>query len=183
MARSGSQSKTPQRGQSSKNASARQSQPRRQRHGDEAGIIPVLARAVREIESAAERGKVGPSSRTKFQVVALLVREERARAKKDPTIADPDRSELLKRLDGVATILAKTAARDTSLIQLLADDATVSDSARRLRRDMLMASGIELSPDELIIGRGPDPVAPSVERQVIPQSVVARQLSNPFLAP
>ena len=42
-------------------------------------MIPVLARAVREVEAAAQRGKVRPSGRTKFQVVALLVREERAR--------------------------------------------------------------------------------------------------------
>ena len=39
-----------------------------------------IARAVREVESAAERGaKVSPSNRTKFQVAALLVRDERAR--------------------------------------------------------------------------------------------------------
>ena len=146
-------------------------------------MIPVLARAVREIEAAAERGKVAPSNRTKFQVVALLMREERARAKKDTTLSEPERVELLKRLDGVATILAKTAARDTSLIQLLGEDAGVSDAAKLLRRDMLMASGIALSPEELIIAKDPQPVAAVSERQVIPQSVIARQLSNPFLAP
>jgi len=182
MARS-SQSKTSQRGASPKNASGRSPQARRLRHGDEAGLIPVLARAVREIEAAAERGKVGPSNRTKFQVVALLVREERARAKKDTVVTDAERAEVLKRLDGVATILAKTAARDTSLIQLLSDESAVSDSARVLRRDMLMASGVQMSPDDLIIAKEPAPVAPAAERQVVPQSVVARQLSNPFLAP
>ena len=46
---------------------------------DNEGIIPVLARAVREVEQAAERGKVMPHGRATFQVVALLVREERAR--------------------------------------------------------------------------------------------------------
>ena len=117
---------------------------RRQRHaqrrshpGDDTGIIPVLARAVREVENAAERGKVSPANRTKFQVIALLMREEHARAKTDTALSDSERTELLKRLDGVATILAKTAARDTSLIQLLAEDATVTDAARKLRRDML----------------------------------------------
>jgi hypothetical protein len=44
---------------------------------DNDGIIPVLARAVREVETAVERGRVLPSVRTKFQIVALLVREER----------------------------------------------------------------------------------------------------------
>ncbi|HRK48136.1 MAG TPA: hypothetical protein PK324_21055, partial [Nocardioides sp.] len=45
------------------------------RHGDNEGIIPVLARAVREVEARSQRGPVSPSARTKFQVVALLVRE------------------------------------------------------------------------------------------------------------
>ena len=183
MARSSqSHSKPTQRGQASGRTS-RSAQTRRGRQSDEVGVIPVLARAVREIEAAAERGKVAPSNRTKFQVVALLMREERARAKKDTTLSEPERVELLKRLDGVATILAKTAARDTSLIQLLGEDAGVSDAAKLLRRDMLMASGIALSPEELIIAKDPQPVAAVSERQVIPQSVIARQLSNPFLAP
>ena len=54
---------------------------RRSRAGDDEGIIPVLARTVRQVEAAAQRGKVGPSGRTAYQVVALLVREERARVK------------------------------------------------------------------------------------------------------
>lgn len=163
-------------------SSGRSSQ-RRSRGSDDVGVIPVLARAVREVEGAAERGKVGPSNRTKFQVIALLMREERARAKTDASLTDAERTELLKRLDGVATILAKTAARDTSLIALLAEETAVTDSARKLRRDMLIASGTELGPEELILIKEPTPVAPESERQVVPQSVIARQLSNPFLAP
>jgi len=58
----------------------------------------VLARTVREVESAAERGRVLPSVRTKFQVVALLVREERARVRVDETISHAQRTEVLKRL-------------------------------------------------------------------------------------
>ncbi|WP_349898421.1 DEAD/DEAH box helicase [Parafrigoribacterium soli] len=156
---------------------------RRSRGNDDVGVIPVLARAVREIEGAAERGKVGPSNRIKFQVIALLMREERAKAKSDADLTDAERTELLKRLDGVATILAKTAARDTSLIALLAEEAVVTDAARKLRRDMLIASGVELGPEELIIVKEPVAPAPEVEKQVVPQSVIARQLSNPFLAP
>jgi SNF2 family DNA or RNA helicase len=176
-------SKSNQRKQSTRKAPQQRSQQRRSRGPDDAGVIPVLARAVREVEGAAERGKVGPSNRTKFQVIALLMREERARAKADTELTDAERTELLKRLDGVATILAKTAARDTSLIQLLAEETAVTDAARTLRRDMLIAAGAELSPDELIIVKEPEPVAAAAERQVIPQSVIARQLSNPFLAP
>ena len=100
----------------------RRRKPSSSRRDDEAPIIPILARKVREVEAKAQRGKLGPTNRVKFQVIAFLVREERARVKADTTLADAARSELLKRLDGVATILAKTAARDTSLIQLLEVD-------------------------------------------------------------
>ena len=75
-----------------------------------------------------------PAGRTKFQVVALLAREERARVKADTEHTEAHRAEQLKRLDGIGTILAKTAARDTSLLQLLAEDARVSEAARDLKR-------------------------------------------------
>ncbi len=116
------------------------------RRDDEAPLIPILARKVREIEAKSQRGKLGPTNRVKFQVIAFLVREERARVKADAEIGDPARAELLKRLDGVATILAKTAARDTSLIQLLEADQATSPVAKRMRRDWLLESGAELAP-------------------------------------
>ncbi|WP_347978636.1 DEAD/DEAH box helicase [Microbacterium sp. ProA8] len=158
------------------------------RRDDEAPIIPILARKVREVEAKAQRGKLGPTNRVKFQVIAFLVREERARVKGDTELTDAARAELLKRLDGVATILAKTAARDTSLIQLLEVDQAASPVARRMRRDWLLESGAELAPDELIItdvAPVSAPVVPAalVERQVVPQQVVARREANPFLAP
>jgi superfamily II DNA or RNA helicase len=156
---------------------------RRVRNLDNEGVIPVLARAVREVETAVQRGLVGPSVRTKFQVVALLVREERARIKADAEVSEARRGEELKRLDGVATILAKTAARDTSLLQLLAEDTVVSDSARSLRRDMLRAAGVETAPEPAAPAPEPGAKPNATERQVRPQSVVARQLANPFLAP
>lgn len=158
------------------------------RRDDEAPIIPILARKVREVEAKAQRGKLGPTNRVKFQVIAFLVREERARVKADSSVTDAARAELLKRLDGVATILAKTAARDTSLIQLLEVDQATSPVARRMRRDWLLESGAELPPDELIITDTPAPaqqVVPAAlaERQVVPASIEARQMANPFLAP
>ncbi len=157
--------------------------PRSQRRVlDNEGIIPVLARAVREVESGVERGTVKPSVRTKFQVVALLVREERARVKADASLSEGKRGEQLKRLDGVATILAKTAARDTSLLGLLAEDADVSDSARDLKREMLLSAGME-APEEEVAPITPVDLPARNERRVVPQSVVARQLANPFLAP
>ncbi|TFC01968.1 DEAD/DEAH box helicase [Cryobacterium sp. MDB2-33-2] len=151
---------------------------------DDAPIIPILARKVREVEAKAQSGtKLGPTNRTKYQVIALLMREERARVKGDRELTDANRAELLKRLDGIAQILAKTAARDTSLITLLEPDAGVSTVAQRFRRDWLLESGADLSPDELIITREPEVKPDEPENQVVPQSVRARQLANPFLAP
>ncbi|RKS88433.1 helicase-like protein [Microbacterium sp. AG790] len=163
------------------------------RRDDDAPLIPILARKVREVEAKAQKGKLGPTNRVKFQVIAFLVREERARVKADETVPTAARAELLKRLDGVATILAKTAARDTSLIQLLEVDQATSPVAKRMRRDWLLESGAELPDDELIItdaapaaqGWGQTPVVPAAlaERQVVPPQIEARREANPFLAP
>ncbi len=166
----------------------RRRKPSSVRRDDEAPIIPILARKVREVEAKAQRGKLGPTNRVKFQVIAFLVREERARVKADTSVTDAARAELLKRLDGVATILAKTAARDTSLIQLLEVDQAASPVARRMRRDWLLESGAELAPDELIItdvAPAATTVVPAAlaERQVVPPTIESRQLANPFLPP
>ena len=164
------------------NSRTQASQRNGRRHGDNEGIIPVLARAVREVEARAQRGPVSPSARTKFQVIALLVREERARIKADAELTEAKKADQLKRLDGVATILAKTAASDTTLLSLLAEDATVSDAAKELRREMIASAGMELEEDE-----EPEPGEAELlavpDRRVVPQSVVQRQLSNPFLVP
>ncbi|HEU4465534.1 MAG TPA: SNF2-related protein, partial [Agromyces sp.] len=163
-------------------AQTRQRQRTRSRD-DDAPIIPILARKVREVEQKAQKNKLGPTNRTKFQVIALLMREERARVKGDAELGDAARAELLKRLDGIAQILAKTAARDTSLITLLEPDASISTVAQRFRRDWLLESGADLSEDELIIVREPEPKPEIAVNQVIPPSVKSRQLANPFLAP
>ncbi|MEJ7795929.1 MAG: DEAD/DEAH box helicase [Nocardioides sp.] len=158
--------------------------PRRQRRArdlDADGIIPVLARAVREVEASAQRGPVRSSGRTLFQVIALLVREERARVKADDTGTESYRNEQLKRLDGVATILAKTAARDTSLLMLLDEGAEISDAARERKRELQIAAGAEPDPEEEAAPEVVD-TAPT-ERRVVPQSVISRQLANPFLTP
>ncbi|MEO8262515.1 MAG: SNF2-related protein, partial [Pseudolysinimonas sp.] len=158
-------------------------QTRRRQHQDETGIIPVLARTVRTIENSAERGKVSPSNRTRFRVVAVLVREERARIKADAGLTDAERTKELTRLDGIATIMAKTASRDTSLIQLLTDNAALTPAAQEMRRTMLMEAGSELSPDDLIVVTEAPALAADIEKQVVPQSVKQYQMSNPFLAP
>jgi superfamily II DNA or RNA helicase len=136
---------------------------------------------VREVEAAVQRGRVTPAVRTKFQVVALLLRDERARIQAAGG-SDSRRAEQLKRLDGIATILATTAVRDARLLALLAEDAVVSDAARSLARDMLLDLGIEPPAEEAPPAQPPAaPAAP--ERAVLPQSVLSRQLANPFLAP
>ncbi|NED96613.1 DEAD/DEAH box helicase [Phytoactinopolyspora alkaliphila] len=150
----------------------------KRRPRDNDGILPVLAKAVRDVETHAQRGRIDAA---KFQAVALLVREERTRVKADTSVTDAQRDTELRRLDGIATILAQTAAREPSLFSLLDEDVEASDSALKLKREMQVAGG--LAPD-------PEPERPRTpptevrsERQVVPQSVAAAQLANPFLAP
>jgi SNF2 family DNA or RNA helicase len=141
----------------------------------------VLARVVREVEAAVARRSAMPDVRTKFQVVALLAREERARVRADESLSDARRGEELKRLDGIATILAQTAASDPRLFDLLAEDAEVSDSALDLKRELQRRAGYDVpdpEPEPVV-----DPDALLAERRAIPQSVIARQLANPFLIP
>src|SRR5215467_14941197 len=129
--------------------SARRTAPRNQRrvrhHGD---LVSVLARNAREVEAAAQRGRVTPAVRTKFQAIALLLRDERARVRAAGG-SDSHRAEQLKRLDGVATILATSAVQDAGLLALLAEDSDVSDAARSLKREMLRDLGIEPALEEL----------------------------------
>jgi hypothetical protein len=141
----------------------------------------VLARTVREVEAAARRGRVTPAVRTKFQAVALLLRDERARVRAAAG-SDSHRAEQLKRLDGVAAILATTAVQDAGLLALLAEDSGVSDAARSLKRQMLRDLGIEAAPEEIAPTQTATASAGS-ERRVVPQSVISRQLANPFLVP
>ncbi|WP_456698222.1 DEAD/DEAH box helicase [Aeromicrobium sp. P5_D10] len=158
--------------------------PRQQRTArplEKGDIIRVLARAVREVEAKAQRGPLTASGRTKFQVVALLVREERNRVKAQKDITDAQRAEQLKRLDGVATILAQTVALDPTVYPLLDENAVFTDAADTLRSEMLQAAGIE----QATTTQSDDTVATpaAAERRVVPQSVISRQLANPFLAP
>ncbi|MFW6866220.1 DEAD/DEAH box helicase [Nocardioides sp. CPCC 206347] len=171
MARGGQRGATQQR---------RNPQAARTRRNEE-GIIPQLARAVREVEAAVARRSAMPEVRAKFQVVALLAREERARVKADTELSDSRRGEELKRLDGIATILAQTAARDSTLFTLLDENAEMSETAKAVRRELLRKAGAEPEPE-------PEPVVELVdgaaaERRAYPLSVQARQLANPFLAP
>ena len=148
----------------------------------EQGIVPVLAKAVRDVELAVERGRPRASTRSTFQAVALLVREERTRVQAQD-VPEHRRNEQLKRLDGIATALARTAARDGTLLTLLTDDAQVLPDTKALLRELRVAGGVEL-PDAEVEPDDAAPTAPAkVERQVVPRSVISRQLANPFLEP
>ncbi|WP_330474948.1 DEAD/DEAH box helicase [Terrabacter sp. C0L_2] len=159
-----------------------------QRRDEPAPLIPVLARRVREVEArVSSKGKASPTNRTKFLVVALLMRSERSRVREDTSIPSATRADLLKRLDGIATILAQVAARDTSLLTLLDANAKPGPAAQQMRRDWLLESGAELAEEDLVI-QAPEPPRPVVPpqiaaRQVTPQSVPSRALANPFLTP
>jgi hypothetical protein len=146
----------------------------------------VLTRTAREVEAAARSGRVTPAVRTKFEAVALLLRDERARVQAAPG-SSGRRAEQLKRLDGIAEILAATAVRDAGLMALLAEDSGVSDAARSLKREMARDLGIEPSPEEIAPAettRAETPAAPAAsDPRIVPQSVISRQLATPFLAP
>jgi SNF2-related domain/Helicase conserved C-terminal domain len=155
----------------------RKQRPARQR-GD---VVSVLSRTAREVEAAVQRGRVTPAVRTKFQAVALLLRDERARVRTAPGTGSR-RAEQLKRLEGIAAILAATAVRDAGLLALLAEDSSVSAAARSLKREMERDLGIESAPEEIAAPEtATAPAGP--ESPVVPQTVISRQLSNPFLAP
>ncbi len=139
----------------------------------------MLAKAVRDVENRLQQGRV---ERTKFQVVALLAREERARLKSDDSLAPAQLDGQLKRLDGIATILARTAAREPSLFALLDEDAELTDASRQLKRKMQEAAGLEPTPDTEVRSR-PATSAARPERQVVPPSVTQAQLANPFMTP
>ena len=161
---------------------ARRNAPRKQgRVRPDGDVLTVLARTVRELEAAVQGARVTPSVRTKFQAVALLLREERARVRAGAAGTEAKRTEQLKRLDGIAAILARIAVRDAGLLALLAEDARPSDAARSLKRELLRAAGLEAPPEEEAPVEPADAAAP--ERRVVPPSVTSRRLANPFLAP
>nr|WP_239069000.1 DEAD/DEAH box helicase [Cellulomonas phragmiteti] len=143
----------------------------------------MLAALAREVDGAVQRPPTRAAVRTQFQVVALLVREERTKLMAGGGPNDR-RARDLKRLDEVATQLARTAARDTSLLELLAEDARVSDAARAYKATVMRAGGLEPPEEPEPAGpAAPTTPAPGTEKRVVPRSVISRQLANPFLAP
>jgi len=136
--------------------------------------------AVREVERAVAARALTSGQRARFQASALLARAERAHVRNDESLSPAQRDTQLKRLEGLATILAQIATREPSLFSLLQEDAEVSEATRRLEREMQLQAGVEVEEEP-----EPEPTYPIVgrERAALPQSVVQAQLANPFLVP
>ena len=154
--------------------------PTQQRRQDQ-GPIAVLAQAAAAVDVAVQRKRVTPTTRANFQAIGVLIRELRAQAKteKMPEVA---RAAMLKRLDGLAAALARTSAREPSLFTLLTADELLPGTAAALRemRGKAGMGGVEVEEPEQPV----EAVVPvREERQVVPRSVISRQLANPFLAP
>ena len=146
-------------------------------------MIRVLAKAVRDVELAVHRGRPGDSARSTFQAVALLVREELTRVQ-SAEVSEGRRTEQLKRLDDIAAVLARTAARDATLLALLTEDAELLPATMSLQHKMRLAAGVEPPLEPVAREAGAAATASSaVERQVVPQSVISRRLANPFVEP
>ena len=145
---------------------------------DDQGLLPVLAQAVRGVENDAKRGRLTMTTRATFQAVANLTRQERTRLKADTSLNDARRGEQIKRLEGIATILATTAAIEPSLFDLLVDDAEILPETREVAREMQQKAGMEVEEERPSTEAAtPDP------RKVVPRAVITRQLANPFMPP
>ena len=159
-------------------------QRRRGRPSPEKHPIPVLADAARSVELAVERGRLTAGTRARFQAVALLVRELRDNAKSQ-RMSDAERENQLRRIDGIATVLARTVARDGSLAALLTDESALVTGAASAMEELRSAAGMApIAEPATVEPQATSPQADKqADKQVVPQSVISRQLSNPFLAP
>ena len=183
MSRAGTRTSGARRGSNSGSRNGqRNGNGRSNRARDNEGIIPVLARTVREVEGRVRRGSTRASDHATFQAIALLAREERIRVKTDKSLAEGHVAEQLKRLDGIGTILATTAAVNPAFFDLLAEDAVVSSETAATKKAMQAAAGFAPEPEKPLEEPDPD-AALEVDKRVVPQSVVSRKLASPFLSP
>ncbi|MHB2024287.1 MAG: DEAD/DEAH box helicase [Mycobacteriales bacterium] len=151
------------------------------RRRQDAGPIAVLAMAAADVNRAIAARRVSPATRATFQAVAMLLREQRAAARAAP-VSEAERAVQLKRLDGVAVALARTAAGDASLLALLAEDAPLLAGTATARRELRAKAGLPVEAETLPTS-GPAAPPARAGRQVVPQSALARSLANPFLVP
>ncbi|MEO6204860.1 MAG: DEAD/DEAH box helicase family protein, partial [Mycobacteriales bacterium] len=136
----------------------------------------MLGEAIRDVDAALRRDRLRASDRATFQAVTLLLREERTRVQAGGSAAQQ------KRIDELATLLARTAPRDGSLLSLLAEDAPLVDGTRDRIAQLQRLAGVD-APVAAVVTEAQDSSATPLPRQAVPQSVRARQLANPFLEP
>ncbi len=141
----------------------------------------MLADALRSVATAVGRGRVTQATMTTFQAVALLVRELRTQAKAEPT--ERRRTAQMKRVEGLGESLVRTAARNASLLRLLTDDAELLSGTETAMRELRTKAGMPQPEAPAAEPEETDAPPAREERQVVPQSVISRQLANPFLAP
>jgi superfamily II DNA or RNA helicase len=164
----------------------RQSEPQRrsnsQRRPQDQGPIAAMAQAAAAVDVAVQRKRVTPTNRATFQAIGILVRELRAQAKTE-RMPEVQRAATLKRIDGLAAALARTSARESSLFALLTDEANLLPGTAAALRELREKAG--MAKEEIDEAPAAAEFAPPAreERQVVPQSVISRQLANPFLAP
>jgi superfamily II DNA or RNA helicase len=137
--------------------------------------------AAAEIDRAVTQHRITPETRGKFQAVALLLRQQRAEARTTP-MSTVQRDAHMKRIDGLAAALARTAGRDTSLYALLDPDSPLLPGTTTAKRELQRKAGLEVEA-EPVVAPQPDITPATEQRRVVPQSAVARSLANPFLAP
>jgi hypothetical protein len=174
----------PQRRPSEQPEPRRSHQPQRRttpRQRRDEGPIAVLAMAAADVDRAISARRVTAGTRAKFQAVALLLREQRAEAKTGPGSEVQDAARL-KRIDGLAVTLARTAAGDASLLALLTDDAPLLPGTASAKRELQIKAGLGVEAPATA-GAQPAPAAVGDQRQVVPLSAIARSLANPFLVP
>jgi len=155
-------------------------QPNQRPRLQDQGPIAVLAQAAARVDNEVQRHRVTPDTRARFQAIGILIRELRTQTKAE-RMPEVQRAAMLKRFDGLAAALARTSAKEPTLFTLLTDDTELLPGTKTALRELRLKAGLEVAEAE---------PAPAVEtpfkreeRQVVPQSVISRQLANPFLAP
>ena len=151
------------------------------RQSRDEGPIAVLAAAAADIDRAVSQRRVTSGTRASFQAVALLLREQRVEAR-TAAMNETRRAAHMKRIEGLAVAVAHTAARDTTLFALLADDAPLLPGTTAAKRALRIKAGlgVETGP---VVTRQPETTPPEDQGQVIPQSALSRSLASIFLAP
>ena len=146
---------------------------------------PCSPAPLREVESRrAGRAALKPANRARFQVARCCC--ARSGARSSATRASPTPSAPTSRSASTASPASSRRPRPATRASSRCSrtDAPVRPPRSKLRRDLLIAAGVELSPDELIIATAsPKPAAPAGREAGRPAVGGRARCANPFLAP